>query len=105
MAGHDGLYDREPHPGAAGIAAGGEEGIEYLLSVRFGYRVTIITHGHLDRGNAVESLQPHMLRIVTDRIVGQVRQHDQRLLAGHADRTFEATGHVDRAGRKSALEA
>ena len=71
-----------------------------------GYRIAVIAHRHLDGASSlVDRFQPHMFRIVTHGIVGQMRQHDQRLLAGHADRAIEAAAGVDRAGRKPAPQA
>ena len=105
MAGHDGLDDGEPHSGAAGVAAGGEEGVEYLVPVRLRYRIAVIAHRHLDGGGVIDRFQPHVLGVVTDGVVGQMRQHDQRLLAGHADRAIEAAGGVDRARREPALQS
>jgi hypothetical protein len=37
VAGHDGLDDRESHSGAAGVAAGGEEGVEDLFPIRLAF--------------------------------------------------------------------
>ena len=101
MAGHDGLDDREAHSGATGVATGGEEGVDDLLAVRLSYRIAVIAHRHPDNGGIVDGHYTDMLRIVTNRIVGQVRQHDQRLLAGHADRTFETVGGVSGNGSSS----
>ena len=51
----------------------------------FGYRIAIIADRHLDGAIFLDRFQPHRLRIVTDGVVGQMRQHDQRFFAGHAD--------------------
>ena len=95
----------EPHARAAGVAAGGEEGVEDLFAVRFGYRIAVIADGHLDGASSSIGLQPHALRVVADGVVGQMRQHDQRFLAGHADRAVEASGCGDGARREPALQS
>ena len=71
----------------------------------FGYRIAIIADRHLDGASFLDRFQPHGLRVVTDGVVGQMRQHDQRFLAGHADWALEASGCLDRSGREPALQS
>src|SRR5262245_53274262 len=105
MADHDSTEDGEPHARAAGIAAGGEEGVKDAVAVGFRYRIAIVADGHPDRGIVVGSFEPDVLRIMADGIVGEMREHDQRLLRGHADRTIKASAGGDRAGGEAALQS
>ncbi len=65
----------------------------------------MVAYRHPDGGVFMDSFEPHILGVVSDGVVGEVRQHDQRLLSGHPNRTIEAAACCDGARRKSALQA
>src|SRR4051812_25864970 len=104
MARHYGAYDGKPHAGAAGVAAGGEEGVEDAVAICRRDRVAVVADDDPDRCIVVGGFGPDVLGVVPDRIVGEVSQHDQRLLRRHADGAIEAAAGVDRAGREAALQ-
>jgi hypothetical protein len=59
-------------------------------------------HWIMTAGSASDGFEPDAFSLVTDGVVGQVRQHDQGFFAGHADRS---TGGIDRTCRKTALQS
>src|SRR5262249_47156371 len=105
MARHDRAYDGKPHAGAAGVAAGGEEGVEDPVAVGLRDRLAVIAEGQADRRIVIGGLEADILRVVPDGIVGEMREYDQRLLRRHADGAIEAAAGRNRAGREAALQA
>src|SRR5882757_8771 len=72
MTGHHGLDDRKPHPGPAGVAAGGKEGVEDAVAVGFGDRVAVVTQGYAHACIARRCLDLNGLGVMTERIVGEM---------------------------------
>ncbi len=52
-----------------GIAARGEEGIEYLVPIGPGDRVAVIAHRHVDRCSVSDGFEPDVPGVVTDGVV------------------------------------
>jgi hypothetical protein len=72
VAGHDGLDNGEAHARAAGVAVGGEEGVEDFFAVRLGIESPSLLTVILTVAPGIDRFEAHGLRVVTDRIIGQV---------------------------------